>query len=178
MASEAQRVSIEAFVAFAHRDENIDRDFELINGEIVEVPPSQTNYSEIRDVIAFEVRLFCRDNDLPCHTSGEAGAYHIQDSIIVPDFAYKTTPMIDEYPDPVPPEWAVEVISPSDDKADITRKRQIYMDAGILYWEVYLKMQRVEVYAPGKPMQSYGIDDTLDGGDVLPGFRLPVSTIV
>jgi len=178
MTAEERQLSLEEFIEFVYRPDNANRDFELINGEIVEVSPSRSNYSGVSILLAVEVTNYCRANDLPCHISGEAGGYYIRGNIIVPDMAYKTTPLLDEYPDPVPPEWAVEVISPSDDKADITRKRQIYMDAGILYWEVYLKMQRVEVYAPGKPMQSYGIDDTLDGGDVLLGFRLPVSTFV
>jgi hypothetical protein len=33
------------------------------------------------------------------------------------------------------------------------------------------------VYAPGQPVKTFGIDDTLDGGDVLPGFALAVREI-
>jgi hypothetical protein len=33
------------------------------------------------------------------------------------------------------------------------------------------------VYAPGKGLQSLGIDDMLDVGDILPGFKLPVREI-
>jgi Uma2 family endonuclease len=91
--------------------------------------------------------------------------------------AYKQTPMSAEYPDPVAPLWAVEVISPTDKAVDIRKKRLIYAAAGILLWEVYPQLQRVDVYAPGQALVSYGIDDVLDGGSVLPGFRLPVKDI-
>jgi len=64
-----------------------------------------------------------------------------------------------------------------DKPADVAHKRQIYIDAGILCWEVYLKDQRVDVYAPGKPRQAFGIEDTLECGDMLPGFLLPVKDI-
>ncbi len=44
--------------------------------------------------------------------SGADGAYDVLGHVLVPDFAYKPTHMSDDYPDPVAPLWAVEVISP------------------------------------------------------------------
>jgi hypothetical protein len=35
----------------------------------------------------------------------------------------------------------------------------------------------VEVYTPGAPARLLGLEDTLDGGAVLPGFTLPVRAI-
>jgi Uma2 family endonuclease len=37
--------------------------------------------------------------------------------------------------------------------------------------------QLVEVYVPDKDVELVGIDGTLDGSDVLPGFTLKVSDI-
>ncbi len=34
------------------------------------------------------------------------------------------------------------------------------------------KQKLIEVYVPGQPVKLVGVDDTLDGGDVLPGFTL------
>lgn len=172
------RYTMEEFIEFVHLPENEDRLFELINGEIIDVSPGRTRFSETGHILAAAVRPFCTAHDLPCHTSGEAGAYNIMGNVVMPDFAYKRTPMSDEYPDPTPPEWAVEVISPTDKATDIRNKRQIYLDAGILYWEVYLQSQYIDVYAPGQPMKTLGINDTLDGGDVLPGFTLPVKELL
>jgi Uma2 family endonuclease len=49
--------------------------------------------------------------------------------------AFKTTPTASIYPDPVPPVWVIEVVSPTDKAADmdIRDKRAIYLKAGILY---------------------------------------------
>jgi Uma2 family endonuclease len=165
------------FVAFVQHPENEGRLFEFINGEIIEVSPGRTLISEYRDIIAFAVRLFCRENNIPCHTSGEAGAYRIGDNTVVPDFAYKPTRMSDQYPDPVPPLWVVEVISPTDKAPEIRNKRNIYIDAGILLWELYDDTRSIDVYEPGKPKRTLGINDVLDGGNVLPDFRLPVREI-
>jgi len=39
------------------------------------------------------------------------------------------------------------------------------------------KCQAIDVYAPAQPMKSFGIDDTLDGGDVLLGFTLALKEL-
>ncbi len=177
MVLQTKPMTIDEFSAFVHLPEHSEQTFELINGEIIEVSPGRTSNSELRDILAFEVRLFCREHDLPCHTSGGDGAFDIQGHVVAPDFAYKHTPMSDEYPDPIAPEWAIEVISPTDKAPEIRAKRQIYIQAGILYGELYPKLQSIDVYAPGQPPRTLGISDTLDGGDVLPGFTLAVKAL-
>ncbi len=165
-------MTIREFEQFVLLPENTERRFELIDGEIVEMAPSRTRNSRFGLVIASVVYHFCHEHDLPTNMSGADGAYDIQGHILAPDFAYKRAPVSDEYPDPEPPLWVVEVISPTDKAPDIREKRQIYQDAGILYWEMYPKAQKIDVYAPGQPPRTVGIDGTLDGGDVLPGFTL------
>jgi Uma2 family endonuclease len=178
MALAQQRVwTIEDFQAFVARPENSDRLFELINGEIVEKMPGRTSNSELSYNLAFEVKSFCKAHNLPCHISGGDGAYAIQGQVVAPDFAFKTTPMSDEYPDPEPPLWVVEIISPTDKAVNIRTKREIYIEAGILYWEMYPDLRRGDVYAPGQPVRTVGMDGILDGGAVLPGFELPVKDI-
>jgi Uma2 family endonuclease len=86
--------------------------------------------------------------------------------------------MSDEYPDPVAPSWAVEIVSPTDKAINVRNKRSIYIAAGILYWEIYPDLQRVDVYAPGQPMVTVGMDGTLDGGRVLPGFTVALKDIL
>lgn len=178
MALAQQRVwTIEDFQAFIARPENSDRLFELINGEIVEKMPGRTSNSELSYNLAFEVKVFCKARNLPCHISGGDGAYVIGGQVAAPDFAFKITPMSDDYPDPEPPLWVVEIISPVESAINIRTKRDIYLEAGILYWEMYPDLQRVDVYAPGQPARTVGMDGVLDGGDVLPGFELPVKDI-
>lgn len=170
-------VTLTDFAAFVARPENSDRLFELINGEIIEKMPGRTSNSQLGHRIVIQVYRFCEAHTLPCYTSGEAGAYRIGADVVAPDFAYKTTPMSDDYPDPVSPLWVVEVISPTDKPGDIRAKRHLYQRAGILYWEVYPQERSIDVYAPGQPMRTLEADGVLDGGDVLPGFSLKVSDL-
>lgn len=177
MAVSRERLTIEDFQAFIAQPENADRLFEFINGEIVEVSPGRTSNSALEHILSFIVRLFCREHNLPCYISGGDGAYNIDGHVIAPDFAYKTTPMSNEYPDPEPPLWAVEIISPTDRAPDIRDKRQIYLHAGILYWEMYPESQSIDIYPPGEKMRTVGVNDVIDMGDVLPGFTLAVKDI-
>jgi Uma2 family endonuclease len=173
-----QRVwTIEDFQGFVARPENTDRLFELINGEIVEKMPGRTSNSFLSMKLDRKVYPFCLQHNIPCYTSGGDGAYAVQGQIVAPDFAFKTTPMSDDYPDPEPPLWAVEIVSPTDKAIDIRTKREIYIKAGILYWEMYPQLPRIDVYAPGTPLRTLGIDGVLDGDDVLLGFELPVKDI-
>ena len=174
MALPKQRYTVADFEQFLAQPENANRLFELIDGDIIEVAPGRTRNSEIGQVLAFEVRLFCREYHIPCHTSGGDGAYLVDGHILVPDFAYKRAPMSDDYLDPIAPEWAAEIVSPTDKATDIRQKRQIYIGAGILLWEIYPDLASVDVYAPGQPPRTFSGDDTLDGGSVLPGFTLAV----
>ena len=172
-----QPMTVEAFSVFAQLPENADRMWELINGEIVEVSPGRTRYSEVGQVLTGEVYTFCRQHKVTFHMSGSEGTYNINGHVVAPDFAYKSTPMSEEYPDPDPPLWVVEIISPTDKAADIRDKREIYRRAGILLWEIYLRSLSIDVYAPGQPLKTYSMSDVLDGGDVLPEFKLAVADL-
>ena len=73
---------------------------------------------------------------------------------------------------------AVEVISKRNTKAEIVRKMDEYFAAGTrLVWVVDPKTRTVRVHtAPREPVM-LRIGDVLDGGDVLPGLRVPVRAV-
>ncbi len=177
MAIQQKPHSMEEFREFAFLPENAARVFELIHGEIVEVSPERSSNGAIANRIVGAVYNFCIERNLPFDTTSGGSAYDILGNTIAPDFAYKHGPMSDDYPDPLQPEWAAEVISPTDRAVDVAEKREIYLEAGILLWEIYPRSKRVDVYAPGQPPRSAGIDDVLDGGEVLPGFTVAVKDL-
>ncbi len=169
--------TIEQFQEHAALPENADRIFELINGQIIEKMPSSARNSTLAFDIGFVVQTHCRQNNLPCYISIGDGTYRVNRDVVAPDFAYKTTPTAEEYPDPIAPLWVAEVISPNDKAADIRKKRLIYIEAEILYWEMYPQSRSIDVYAPGQPMKTVSIDGILDVGDLLPGFTIAAKDI-
>ena len=72
------------------------------------------------------------------------------------------------------PDLAVEVISPSNTSREMERKLQDYLTAGVrLVWYVLPAPQEVHVYTAERH-DVLTIDQELAGGDVLPGFALPL----
>lgn len=76
------------------------------------------------------------------------------------------------------PDLMVEVISPSDYMDDVLDKLEEYFDAGVrLVWIVVPQKQVVYVYESPKQIKVLSREDELDGGIVLPGFRLPLQEL-
>jgi Uma2 family endonuclease len=79
---------------------------------------------------------------------------------------------------PVPPDLVLETRSPSDSRAELGYKVEIWLQAGAtLVWEVDPEAQRVTVHRAGRAPQFLTAKDTLEGEDLLPGFRLPLSKV-
>jgi Uma2 family endonuclease len=79
----------------------------------------------------------------------------------------------------VSPDLAVEVLSASNTPAEMARKRREYFEGGTrLVWEVDPVARTVAVFtSPDAPAAVLSGADVLDGGDVLPGFTLPLADL-
>ena len=73
------------------------------------------------------------------------------------------------------PDLAVEVVSPSDYAEETCAKLLEYFEAGVrLVWHIFPKLRLVDVYESPKRVTILTREDELDGGLVVPGFRLPL----
>jgi Uma2 family endonuclease len=179
MVIQARSVTAEAFDQFVLLPENRDRNFELIAGEIVEVV-SNSYSSLVSMLLGGRVSVFVFDHGLGWVT-GADGGYWVGDERYIPDAAYiskvrQPQPSHDAY-NPNPPDLAIEVLSPSDDRDDLRLKIVNYLNAGTTLWVVNPPLKTVEVYVPGQKPRVLTINDTLDGGAVLPGFTLAVKDV-
>ena len=78
----------------------------------------------------------------------------------------------------VAPELVVEIVSPSDTQTEVSEKTRLWLNLGVLIVvEVYPGTRTLSVHRTGAPSVTLTGDDVLDGGDVLPGFTLPLSEI-
>ncbi len=76
------------------------------------------------------------------------------------------------------PGLAVKIVSPSDSAEEVHEKALSWLEAGVrLLWVVHPRGRTGTVYAPDRTARVLGNDDTLDGGDVVPGFRLWIQSI-
>jgi Uma2 family endonuclease len=78
----------------------------------------------------------------------------------------------------VVPDLAVEVISPTDLAQQLLQKVLEYFQAGVrLVWVVYPEQRQIYSYESPTQIRVLTVDDTLDGGEVLPGFQLPLNKL-
>lgn len=105
------------------------------------------------------------------------------DKILIPDVAFvraeRLAPAEERWHiTPYPPDLAVEVVSPNDPFDEVMEKIELYRQAGVpLVWLVLPRRRAVLVYAQGQEPRTLGETDELDGGEVIPGFRLPVAEL-
>ena len=103
------------------------------------------------------------------------------DSVVAPDIAFIRA---DRTPPPekqqefshVVPDVVVEVLSPSNTREDLERKLGVYRRAGVpLVWVANTVEETIAAHTPDGRVRLYRVGEDLDGGDVLPGFRVPVA---
>jgi len=76
------------------------------------------------------------------------------------------------------PDLVVEVISPSNRPGEMRVKLGEYFDAGVrLAWFIDYKKRSARAYTSVDDVSALTLKDSLDGGDVLPGFRVKLQTL-
>ena len=76
---------------------------------------------------------------------------------------------------PFAPDVAVEVVSPNDTMDEVEEKVAEWLAAGTkLVWVVLPKRRVIKVYRSSTDVTILTDKDELDGGEVMPGFRLPL----
>lgn len=180
---EARLSTVEEFDQLAELPENADKILEYIGGEIWEVPSNPFS-SYIGGRIFRRIANFVEERDLG-YTTGEAGGYRVSGERYAPDVGYISKLRQPELAttgyNPNPPDLAVEVDFPSTTISleKIRIKIANYLAAGTVVWLVLPEHKRVEIYAPGLPVKTLGLDGVIDGayGGALPEFTLAVKDI-
>ena len=79
---------------------------------------------------------------------------------------------------PLCPDFAIELLSTSDNLAKTQAKMQEYLDNGmVLGWLINPSQQQVEIYRQGKQVEILNAPISLSGEDVLSGFVLDLQPI-
>ena len=152
---------------------------ELVRGEIEEMPPPQGRHGYLQLEFAAILRQFVKANKLGWVVT-ESGTILDRDPDTVrgPDVSFYSLARQPEMPEgyfEIPPDLAVEILSPHDRRKKVREKIAGYVAAGVkLVWLVDPETKTVMVYARSLRGVEYDEADDLDGGEVLPGFRSKV----
>jgi Uma2 family endonuclease len=153
---------------------------ELVDGTLVEKPVGFTE-DRIGMEIAFALMQFVRPRNLGV-VAGPTGPLRMSGgNIRLPDVtfvAWSDVPggVLPKEPVPrLPPTIAVEVLSPSNTKAEMVRKRREYFASGTKrVWEIDPSTRSALVYRPAAPDDPQVLTESqaIEGEDVIPGFQL------
>ena len=153
---------------------------ELVDGVLVEKAMGHRE-SRLTFWLGIQLGKFIESHSLGILT-GADGPYSLEeDQIRLPDVAFIKWDNIplDADPNTPMPDWtislAVEAISPGNTRGEMQRKLKDYFAAGAeLVWYLYPIERVVRVYTSEEDCVTLTDADELDGGDVLPGFRVSV----
>jgi Uma2 family endonuclease len=166
-----------------HAEARCQRLCELVDGTLVEKPMGWFE-SRLALLLGRYLDEYLEQHDLGFVT-GESGMTRIEaGQIRMPDVAFYAWEHFPKRVLPrgailaVVPDLAIEVLSPSNTKAEMARKRREYFLGGCrLVWEVDPEKRRVRVYTSPEDFKVVRERGTLDGGELLPGFRLPLAQL-
>jgi Uma2 family endonuclease len=156
---------------------------ELVDGTLV-AKPMAWDESNIAGWILTAINTYLLEHPIGM-TGGEQGMLKLMPGLVrAPDVSFVSWSQI---PDrmarrrPIPavyPDLAVEVLSKGNTRRELARKRKEYFRVGTrLVWQVNPRKRTVDVYTAPDTFTTLAESDSLDGGEVLPGFRLPVRNI-
>jgi Uma2 family endonuclease len=159
--------------------------FELVRGELVEMPGS----GALHNLLAFSIAILLREHvrrrnlGVVCVDGAAYTLARDPDLVRIPAASFVAQERVPEGgvpagPWPLAPDLAVEIVSPHDRADDVHDKVAEYMDAGTrLVWVLWPKRRTVTEHATGSIARKLGPGDELSGGDVLPGFRVQVARL-
>lgn len=172
----------EAFWQITQMPENESRHLELDEGVIVDMGSSSQENTVIAARLIYFLNAHVIPNDLGYVTAPDGGFKPSLNTVRQPDAAFISKARHAELGGnqfPVAPDLAVEVVSPHE---DAFKKVNEYINAGVrLVWTIYPADRTVYGFRPPEAgelrVRILQDDDLLDGGDVLPGFKLAIRDI-
>lgn len=181
MIVDAKLMTAEEFLHQAPQDKRS----ELVRGEMIVMDPAGWEHGDLAGNIYGFLWEHVRKNNLGRVFAAETGFVlkHDPDTVRAPDAAFVSNErfaaqkrrhgFFDGAPD-----LAVEVASPSETSDDIQDKVIDYLEAGtrmVIY--LHPRTKTITLYYSLDHIRVLTLKDTLDGGDVLPGFRVPLTEI-
>ena len=153
---------------------------ELVDGALVEKGMGYFE-SRLASILFAMIESWLAQNDIG-YAMADGAMTRLQHGLVrVPDACFIRWDRVgsQEVPqDPIcgiAPNLAIEIVSRTNTRAEIDRKRNEYFEAGVeLVWIAYPTTITVEVWTTPRDCHITGIDDTLDGGTVLPGFTVSI----
>lgn len=157
---------------------------ELIRGELTMMTPAGSRHGRAEGEIFGILHAFLRENKLGVIFPSDSGFLLERDEHTVrcPDVAFVCAARMPAEPIdgffPGPPDWAVEIRSPSTRLPELLAKIGHYLETGVkVVWDVDPDAQTVTIYRAAGTVETFSGDATLTEPELLPGFSIALKEI-
>ncbi len=158
---------------------------ELIEGVLTKMSPAGFEHGNIALTIAYLLKKHVVAKNLGVVLAAETGFKLASDpdTVLAPDTAFIRREELERVGLtkkfwPGAPDLAVEVMSPDDTMRKTDEKAKLWLRFGAqMVWTVNPSKRIVSQYRPDEDVVVFTERDTLDGEDVVPGFRCAVSEL-
>lgn len=159
--------------------------YELVKGELIRMSPPGAEHGSVTMRVAVPLYQHVNEHNLGVVYAAETGfkLYADPDTVRAPDVAFVSRARSEKAGNVQgywvgAPDLAVEVLSPHDRPRKVDEKVANWLEAGArMVWIVNSKSRTVTVCRPLTDVIVLSGHDTLDGGDVVPGFQVAIADI-
>jgi Uma2 family endonuclease len=160
--------------------------FELVRGEVIQLPPAMPEHGRVCVNVGFVFETYGRQtgsgyalaNDTAVVTERGPDTVRGADVCYYSEARWPRAQLGNSLP-PVPPDVAVEVVSPGNRRGEIQRKVAEYLAVGVLLvWVVYPAIRSLALHrADNEPPRVLHEGAVIEDLPELPGFRCPVADL-
>lgn len=154
--------------------------YEYVKGELIPMPPTSGEHGDISMSLVLVLGPYVSENRLGRIYTSDTG-FQIGDRVLMPDIAFVSASRLPEDRSKafsIPPDLAIEVVSPTDIQFRIVEKALAYLESGTrLVWVIEPVAKTVTVYRSETDIKVLTREDTLTGEEVVEGFTCPVSQL-
>ncbi len=154
--------------------------YEYVKGELIPMPPTSGEHGDISANLFLFFGPYVRENQRGRVYTSDTG-FKIGDRFLIPDIAFVST---ERLPDDrrkafsIPPDLAVEIVSPTDVLFRVFEKALTYLSGGTqLVWVIEPVAKTVTVYLSETDIKVLTREDTLTGEDIVEGFSCEISQL-
>jgi Uma2 family endonuclease len=155
---------------------------ELLEGELITMPPAGGDHGYLGLEIGAELRSFVKPRKLGRVYGSDAGFRLNEDTVLAPDASFVRQDRVEAVHrrgfNNGAPDLAVEVVSPSNTLPELMRKIRQYFKAGChTVWMLDHDRREVQVFEASGNDRTLRPGDSLECPELLPGFSLPVTEL-
>ena len=154
-------------------------------GELIIMSPTGYETGKNNADLLIQLGIWNRQNQLGIVCDSSTGFIFPNGAIRSPDVSWIAQARVAQFSKeekakflPLTPDFALELMSPSDQLKTTQAKMSEYRDNGVkLAWLINPQQQQVEIYRPAKPVEVVNKPSSLSGGEILPNFVIELDFI-